>query len=110
MIFPVLHGTFGEDGTIQGFLEMLDIAYVGAGVLGSSLGMDKAVFKDVMRTNDVPVAESFVVTRREISNNMEGILKRSEKLASYPLFVKPVNLGSSVGITKCHNRSDLLVG
>jgi len=89
---------------------MLDIAYVGAGVLGSSLGMDKAVFKDVMRTNDVPVVESFVVTRREISNNMEGILKRSENLASYPLFVKPVNLGSSVGITKCHNRSDLLEG
>lgn len=110
VIFPVLHGTFGEDGTIQGFLEMLDIAYVGAGVLGSSLGMDKAVFKDVMRTNDVPVVESFVVTRREISNNMEGILKRSENLASYPLFVKPVNLGSSVGITKCHNRSDLLEG
>lgn len=110
VIFPVLHGTFGEDGTIQGFLEMLDIAYVGAGVLGSSLGMDKAVFKDVMRANGVPVVDSMVVTRREIQNNMDSILKRGENLASYPLFVKPVNLGSSVGITKCHNRSDLLEG
>ncbi len=110
VIFPVLHGTFGEDGTIQGFLEMLDIAYVGAGVLGSSLGMDKAVFKDVMRTVGVPVVDSITVNRREIRENMDDILRRCETLASYPLFVKPVNLGSSVGIAKCHNRSDLLEG
>lgn len=110
VIFPVLHGTFGEDGTIQGFLEMLDIAYVGAGVLGSALGMDKAVFKDVMRTVGVPVVESITVNRREIRENIDDVLQRCEKLASYPLFVKPVNLGSSVGITKCRNRSDLYEG
>jgi D-alanine-D-alanine ligase len=110
VIFPIMHGTFGEDGTIQGFLEMLDIAYVGAGVLGSSLGMDKAVFKDVMRTVGVPVVESITVNRREIQQNMDDILRRSEALAPYPLFVKPVNLGSSVGISKCNNRSDLLEG
>jgi D-alanine-D-alanine ligase len=110
VIFPVLHGTFGEDGTIQGFFEMLDIAYVGAGVLGSSLGMDKAVFKDVMRTVGVPVVDSITATRREIHENMDVILNRAEALASYPLFVKPVNLGSSVGISKCKNRSDLLEG
>jgi len=110
VIFPVLHGTFGEDGTIQGFLEMLGIAYVGAGVLGSALGMDKAVFKDVMRSVGVPVVESITVNRQEIRENMNEVLLRCEKLASYPLFVKPVNLGSSVGITKCRNRSDLYEG
>ncbi len=110
VIFPVLHGTFGEDGTIQGFLEMLDIAYVGAGVLGSSLGMDKAVFKDVMRTVGVPVVDSITVNRREIQQNMNSILRRSESLSPYPLFVKPINLGSSVGISKCKNRADLLEG
>jgi D-alanine-D-alanine ligase len=110
VIFPVLHGTFGEDGTLQGFLEMGEFAYVGAGVLGSSLGMDKAVFKDVMRTNHVPVVESVVVLRSEISENMETVLNRAESVAPYPLFVKPANLGSSVGISKCHNRSDLMEG
>lgn len=110
VVFPVLHGTFGEDGTIQGFLEMLDIAYVGAGVLGSALGMDKAIFKNVMRAVGVPVVESITANRREIRENMDEVLIRCEKLASYPLFVKPVNLGSSVGITKCRNRSDLLEG
>ncbi|MBN1538078.1 MAG: D-alanine--D-alanine ligase [Anaerolineales bacterium] len=110
VIFPVLHGTFGEDGTIQGFLELLSVAYVGAGVLGSALGMDKAVFKDVMRAVGVPVVESITVNRREIQENLDGVLSHGESFAPYPLFVKPVNLGSSVGITKCHNRSDLLEG
>jgi D-alanine-D-alanine ligase len=108
--FPVLHGTYGEDGTIQGLFEMAGVAYVGAGVLGSALGMDKGVFKDVMRANNVPVVDTLVVLRSEVEGHLEETLERSEQLAPYPLFTKPANLGSSVGITKCHNRSDLLEG
>jgi D-alanine-D-alanine ligase len=110
VVFPVLHGTFGEDGTLQGALEMAEIAYVGAGVLGSALGMDKAVFKDVMRANHIPVVENIVLLRSEIEADMQAALRRSEALAAYPLFVKPANLGSSVGITKCASRSDLMEG
>ena len=110
VVFPVLHGTYGEDGTIQGLFEMADIAFVGAGVLGSALGMDKAIFKDVMRTHNIPVVESITVNRKEFQSNMDDVLNRAEKMASYPLFVKPVNLGSSVGVSKCNNRSDLLEG
>ena len=110
VVFPVLHGTFGEDGTIQGLLEMANLAYVGAGVLGSSVGMDKGLFKDVMRTNDVPVLEYFIVLRRDIEADISQVFKRAEGLAPYPLFVKPANLGSSVGVSKCRNRSDLMEG
>ena len=110
VIFPVLHGTFGEDGTLQGLLELADLAYVGAGVLGSSVGMDKGVFKDMMRANAVPVVESIIVLRGEIENDMPGVLRRAEALAEYPLFVKPANLGSSVGVSKCRSRADLLEG
>jgi len=110
VIFPVLHGTFGEDGTLQGLLELTDIAYVGAGVLGSSLGMDKGVFKDVMRANGVPVLDSIVVSKREIEEDADSITSQAEALATYPLFVKPANMGSSVGITKCKSRSDLFEG
>jgi D-alanine-D-alanine ligase len=110
VIFPVLHGTFGEDGTLQGLLEMADVAYVGAGVLGSSVGMDKALFKDVMRTNGVPVTESILVTRAEIQNQIKAVMEKAEAMSAYPLFVKPVNLGSSVGITKCSTPSDLYEG
>ncbi len=115
VIFPVLHGTFGEDGTLQGLLELADLAYVGAGVLGSATGMDKALFKDVMRANGIPVVDSITVTRAEIENEMEAVIARAEKLnpaaqTAYPLFTKPANLGSSVGITKCRTRSDLYEG
>jgi D-alanine-D-alanine ligase len=110
VIFPVLHGTFGEDGTVQGLFEVAELAYVGAGVLGSSLGMDKSVFKDVMRANQIPVVESITVTRQNVKENLDQVLDRSEALTPYPLFVKPVNLGSSVGVSKCRNRSDLLEG
>ncbi len=108
--FPVLHGTYGEDGTLQGLFEMADVAYVGAGVLGSSVGMDKALFKDVMRANDIPVVDYVTVLRSDIENDMETVVRRAESLAAYPLFVKPANLGSSVGITKCRSRSDLMEG
>ncbi len=110
VIFPVLHGTFGEDGTLQGLLEMADLAYVGSGVLGSAVAMDKGVFKDVMRANSVPVLESTLVLRSEIEAAPEKAMKRCEAVAPYPLFTKPANLGSSVGITKCRTRSDLVEG
>lgn len=110
VVFPVLHGSFGEDGTIQGLLELANIAYVGAGVLASSVGMDKALFKDVMRAHNIPVVESVTATRRQISGELETVLPRLEKLGEYPLFVKPANMGSSVGITKCRNQSELVEG
>ena len=108
--FPILHGTFGEDGTIQGLFELADAAYVGAGVVGSAVGMDKGVFKEVMRANDIPVAESIIALRAEIEKNMKAVIERAEKVSAYPLFTKPANLGSSVGVTKCRNRSDLQEG
>lgn len=110
VVFPVLHGTFGEDGTIQGLFEMAGVAYVGAGVVGSGLGMDKGVFRDVMRANNIPVVDTLVITRKEIHEQLQQVLRRAEDLAPYPLFVKPANLGSSVGVSKCTNRSDLLEG
>jgi len=108
--FPLLHGTFGEDGTIQGTFEMADVAYVGAGVAGSAVGMDKGIFKDVMRAIDVPTVESIIVLRSEIEKDMQSVLRRGEAVGAYPLFTKPANLGSSVGVTKCHSRSDLQEG
>jgi D-alanine-D-alanine ligase len=89
---------------------MTGTAYVGAGVLASSVAMDKALFKDVMRTHSIPVVESETVTRRQMSHDLAGVLARIEKLGSYPLFVKPANMGSSVGITKCRSRSELEEG
>jgi D-alanine-D-alanine ligase len=110
VFFPVLHGTFGEDGTIQGLFELADVAYVGAGVLGSSVGMDKGVFKDVMVANHIPVVDTMVILRSEIEKDIAAVVEQAERLSDYPLFTKPANLGSSVGITKCHNRSDLQEG
>lgn len=110
VFFPVLHGTFGEDGTLQGLFELADYAYVGAGVLGSAVGMDKGVFKDVMRANGVPVVEFAVILRSEIERDMEAVIARAEQVGAYPLFTKPANLGSSVGITKCRSRADLAEG
>ena len=107
VVFPIMHGTFGEDGTMQGLLELADLAYVGAGVTGSSVGMDKGVFKDVMRANNIPTVESVIVLRSEIKKYIEDVIRRAESVSAYPLFVKPANLGSSVGISKCNNRSDL---
>jgi D-alanine-D-alanine ligase len=110
VLFPVLHGSFGEDGTLQGLLELADIAYVGAGVLGSSAGMDKAVFFDVMRANAIPVVDTILVLRSELESEMQSALDKVEALGEYPLFVKPANLGSSVGVSKANSRSDLMEG
>lgn len=110
VVFPVLHGTYGEDGTLQGLLEMADVAYVGAGVTGSAVGMEKGVFKDVMRANGIPVVESIIALRSEIEKEIDDVIRRAETLSEYPLFTKPANLGSSVGITKCNCRADLSEG
>lgn len=110
IFFPVLHGPFGEDGTIQGLLELADAAYVGAGVAGSSVGMDKGIFKDVMRANNIPIVDSLLVLRSEIENDMNAVVNKIEKMGAYPFFAKPANLGSSVGISKCNSRSDLNEG
>ncbi len=110
VVFPVLHGTYGEDGTLQGLLEMADLAYVGAGVLGSSAGMDKGVFKEVMRSRGIPVVDSILVTRRNLEDHPDSVIADIEKMSPYPVFVKPANLGSSVGVSKCNNRADLVEG
>ncbi len=110
VIFPVLHGPFGEDGTLQGLLELADIAYVGAGVLASAVAMDKCLFKQVMRANDIRTVDWTLVLSTELEDDMDEVIQKAEEVASYPLFTKPVNLGSSVGISKCRNRSDLMEG
>jgi len=110
VVFPVLHGTFGEDGTLQGLLELVDLAYVGAGVLGSALGMDKGVFHAVMQAHHIPVVETQVFLRSELKADPDGVMARAEQVAPYPLFIKPANLGSSVGVSKVHSHSDLYEG
>ena len=110
VIFPVTHGPFGEDGTIQGLLEMTEIAFVGAGVLGSSVGMDKAVFKQVMRAHQIPVVDDLILTRKEIEADIDKVIGKIEAMKHYPYFTKPVNMGSSVGINKCKNRQQLIAG
>ena len=110
VVFPILHGTYGEDGTIQGLFELAEIAYVGAGVLGSSVGMDKGVFRDIMRTRNIPQVDTLVILRDDIDRSLDEVIEQAESLAPYPLFTKPANLGSSVGVTKCQNRSDLMEG
>ena len=110
VFFPILHGTFGEDGTLQGLFELADVAYVGAGVVGSAVGMDKGVFKDVMAANNIPVVDTLVVLRSEIQKDIEVVIAKAEQMSEYPFFTKPANLGSSVGVTKCNSRSDLQEG
>ena len=103
VIFPVLHGPYGEDGTIQGLLDLADVAYVGAGVLGSAVGMDKDVMKRLLREAALPVGDCWAIKKHEIDAFIET---RFHDLP-YPVFVKPANLGSSVGITKVHGPEEL---
>lgn len=110
VVFPALHGTFGEDGTLQGMFELAGIAYIGAGVLGSAVGMDKGVFKSVMLANHLPVLPALIVTRQQVESEIETVIADAESISAYPLFTKPANLGSSVGITKCRSRADLYEG
>jgi D-alanine-D-alanine ligase len=107
VIFPVLHGTFGEDGTIQGLFELADIAYVGSGVLGSAAGMDKAAMKKLFAAAGLPQTPWISLLRSEWRANPKACTKKIEAALKYPIFVKPANLGSSVGISKVHDRSEL---
>lgn len=110
VIFPVLHGPYGEDGTVQGLLELANIPYVGAGVVGSAVGMDKAIFKQVMAANDLPVLPWRLYTRKMWADGSEAILDDIEATFTYPIFIKPANLGSSVGISKCQTRQETAAG
>jgi len=107
VIFPVLHGTFGEDGTVQGLLELADIAYVGGGVLGSAAGMDKDIMKSLFRAAGLPIVKHVTVLRSEWEASRQKVQKVVENKLKYPVFVKPANLGSSVGISKAHDRKEL---
>jgi len=106
VVFPVMHGPHGEDGSIQGFLEMAGVPYVGAGVLASAVGMDKAVQKVLFRAAGIPVVEHEVVHEREWEEDPEAVEARAAHLG-YPLFAKPSTLGSSVGVTKVHETGEL---
>ena len=105
-VFPVLHGPFGEDGAIQGLLEMAGLPYAGAGVLGSAVGMDKELMKAAFAHSGLPQVDYLVL--RDVAGAAENDVARIEEMLGYPVFVKPVNLGSSVGMTKAHDRAELV--
>ncbi len=107
VIFPVLHGPFGEDGTIQGLLDIAGIPYVGSGVLGSALGMDKIAAKDAFAAHYLPQTRYVALKRRDWEANPSGAMARIEGLLPYPMFIKPANLGSSIGIRKAHDQAEL---
>jgi D-alanine-D-alanine ligase len=107
VVFPVMHGTFGEDGTIQGLLELAGLPFVGAGVLGSAIGMDKDVSKRLLQVAKIPVVPWITVQRADWERDPKAIRTAIEKKFKYPLFVKPATLGSSVGMTKAHSRAEL---
>lgn len=105
--FPIVHGTNCEDGSLQGYFELLSIPYIGCDVLASAVGMDKAVFKDVLKRVGVPVIDCLVFSARDFLKNEDEVLNKIEKEIKYPLIIKPVNLGSSVGISKVETREEL---
>lgn len=110
VVFPVLHGPFGEDGTMQGLLELLDIPYVGCGVASSSIGMDKALMKALFAAQGLPQVRYRVVLRRHWRARPREIMAELEEAFEYPIFVKPANLGSSVGVSKAHDGEELWAG
>ena len=110
IIFPVLHGTFGEDGTIQGLLELADVPYVGAGVLGSAAGMDKDIMKTLFRAAGLPLVKHVTILRSDWAARPKEVRKQIARQLKYPLFVKPANLGSSVGISKVRDSNELASG
>ncbi|HEX2953947.1 MAG TPA: D-alanine--D-alanine ligase [Bacillota bacterium] len=107
VIFPILHGPYGEDGTMQGLLELAGIPYIGGGVLASALGMDKALMKVVFQQEGLPIGDYLAVLRHDWEKTPDTILADVEEKIGYPCFIKPANLGSSVGISKAHNRDEL---
>jgi D-alanine-D-alanine ligase len=110
VLFPVLHGTYGEDGTVQGLFDLAAVPYAGAGVLGSALGMDKVVQKTLWRGLGLPVTDFVAVSRRMFEHDPDAVLDQVERDIGYPAFVKPANLGSSVGVTKAASRDQLQRG
>jgi len=109
VVFPVLHGTFGEDGTIQGLLEMADLPYVGCGVLASACGMDKVVMKTLFRDADLPICKYVWFLRAEWERSSDAVLEQTEQKLGFPCFVKPANLGSSVGVSRATDKESLRV-
>lgn len=110
VVFPVLHGTYGEDGTVQGLFDLAAVPYAGAGVLGSALGMDKVLQKTLWRGLGLPVADFVAVTRRDLERDSDGAIGRIENELGYPCFTKPANLGSSVGVSRARDRNELREG
>jgi len=110
VVFPLLHGTYGEDGTVQGLLELANIPYVGADVLSSAVAMDKVVFKDVMTAHGIATVDFLWFRRKEWDICPASLVAEVEQKLGYPVFTKPANMGSSVGVNKCHNRDELKAG
>jgi D-alanine-D-alanine ligase len=108
VVFPIVHGTGGEDGTLQGLLDLADIPYVGAGVLGSAVGMDKAMMKVIFRDAGLPIVDHRVIRSRELATGRDRFVHAIEEAFGYPCFVKPANGGSSVGVSKAKDRGQLL--
>ena len=108
VVFPVLHGPYGEDGTVQGLLELANVPYVGAGVLGSAVGMDKVVMKKLFAADGLPIVPYVALLRPEWTGDRAGLTARVERELGYPVFVKPANLGSSVGISKARSTQELI--
>ncbi|MDP3385720.1 MAG: D-alanine--D-alanine ligase family protein [Eubacteriales bacterium] len=109
VVFPALHGTYGEDGTVQGLLEMLNIPYVGNGVMSSAIAMDKAIAKDLFAYNGIPQCDYVVFNKRDWVEKQNEIIKRIEEYLGYPCFVKPARLGSSVGINRAADLKELVI-
>ncbi|MDH3689085.1 MAG: D-alanine--D-alanine ligase [Gammaproteobacteria bacterium] len=110
VLFPILHGPYGEDGTIQGLFELAGIAYVGSGVVGSAVGMDKEMMKRAFRGEGFPQLDYLALTRKRWRDDPEGLRREIESRFAYPIFVKPRNLGSSVGVSKIHSTDELTEG
>lgn len=110
VVFPALHGPMGEDGTVQGLFELANIPYVGCGVLASAVGMDKIYTKTLYAHAGLPQGKFLLIMRKKWENQQTESIEKIEKNLSYPIFIKPANMGSSVGITKAHNRETLIVG
>lgn len=109
VVFPAIHGTHGEDGTLQGLLELADIPYVGCAVLASAVANDKAITKDVLKQHNIPVVDGLLISRAEWSADRESVLKRITDRLAYPLFVKPATLGSSIGVGRVDNDGLLAI-
>jgi D-alanine-D-alanine ligase len=108
VFFPLIHGSFGEDGTLQGALEMADVPYVGCDVLSSATSMDKFVMKSICKANGIPVIDALRFPRADIDSDLDSVIAGAESLGEYPLIVKPVHLGSSIGVRRCDTRAALI--